>query len=93
MKKHLILPIIIAASFLATPAFADDDRYCNKAPAAQPMLLSSFFLKLEQDGYQVREFEYEHNCYKIEGYDKEKRRVKVYFNDADGALIHSRPDK
>ncbi|MDR1529749.1 MAG: PepSY domain-containing protein [Burkholderiales bacterium] len=94
MKKYLIISaIVVSAAFFAVPASADGDGfYCNKAPSASPMALSSFFLKLENEGYQVREFDYEHNCYKIEGYDTAKRRIKAYFSDIDGSLIHTRPD-
>lgn len=93
MKKSLIISTVVAGMVLATPVFADDDdRFCNKMPAAQPMQLSVFFQKLEGEGYKVREFEYERNCYKIEGYDANNRRIKAYFSDADGALFHVRPD-
>ncbi len=93
MKKFLIVSTVIVGLALTMPVFAKDEYlFCNKMPAAQPMQLSSFFQKLEGEGYKVREFEYERNCYKIEGYDANSRRIKAYFSDTDGTLLHVWPD-
>jgi len=48
--------------------------------------------KIEKEGYRIKTFKVSGNCYEIYGFDKEGRKVEIYFNPVDGAVVKKEVD-
>ena len=83
MKKLALL--CIAASALSLPALGAAD--CKKHPKAEWMKEEDLKKKLEGEGYKIKKFKVDGNCYEIYGWDKDKRKVEIYFNPVDGKVV------
>lgn len=46
--------------------------------------------RIDAIGYKVKTFQTTGNCYEIYGYDKEGRKVEIYFNPVDGSVVKQR---
>ncbi|HDX8437196.1 PepSY domain-containing protein [Aeromonas dhakensis] len=72
----LLIPLLSGAA-LADPQCtqADKSKWMNEADAQQ---------KIKAMGYDIKKFKVtETNCYEIYGWDKEKRKVEIYFDPTD----------
>ncbi|PKO33976.1 MAG: PepSY domain-containing protein [Betaproteobacteria bacterium HGW-Betaproteobacteria-7] len=81
--KKLITSIVIAltaTSVLAGPT-------CN-APEEKWMKESDFKAQLEAQGYQIKTFKVSKGkCYEIYGFDKNGKKVEIYFDPITGAVL------
>lgn len=94
MKPHSLIKYSIAASLLVAAGFASAGPYCTDAARAEWQDAIAFQQKLRDQGVLVDDFEITRGgCYKVEGWDKEKRRVKQYYNAQTGELVRSRMDR
>jgi len=82
MKKLLLLSLA-----LATPlAFAKTE--CTTADKSQWQDQVAFQEKLKAEGYVIKNFKVTGgNCYEIYGYDKNKRKVEIYFDPVSGKVV------
>ncbi|WP_440892497.1 PepSY domain-containing protein [Aeromonas dhakensis] len=72
----LLIPLLSGAA-LADPQCtqADKSKWMNEADAQQ---------QIKAMGYDIKKFKVtETNCYEIYGWDKEKRKVEIYFDPTD----------
>lgn len=72
-------------SLAATAAFAGPA--CN-VPQEKWMKESDFKAQMEKQGYQVKTFKVSKGkCYEIYGFDKDNKKVEIYFDPATGAEL------
>jgi hypothetical protein len=77
--------VAVALALASTAAVASPT--CN-APKEKWMKQSEFRSMLEKQGYHIKRFEVtKGKCYEIYGYDKNKKRVEMYFNPETGAVV------
>ncbi|KXU80324.1 PepSY domain-containing protein [Aeromonas enteropelogenes] len=72
----LLIPLFSAAA-LAEPQCTQTDKasWLSEADAQQ---------QIKAMGYEIKKFKVtDTNCYEIYGWDKEKRRVEIYFDPTD----------
>lgn len=72
-------------SLATTAAFAGPT--CN-APQEKWMKEATFKAQLEKQGYTIKTFKVSSGkCYEIYGFDKDNKKVEIYFDPATGAEI------
>jgi hypothetical protein len=76
--QPLTLVLLAAAGSLSTPAFAKAD--CKAHPKAEWMKEDDAKAKLLAQGYTIRKFKVDGNCYEIYGYDKNGKKVEIYYD-------------
>lgn len=84
MKKLLasVLIALVATSAIAGPT-------CT-VPKEKWMKEADLKARLEGQGYQIKTFKISKGeCYEIYGFDKEGRKVEIYFNPQTGAPIET----
>lgn len=79
--------MILLSLALTTPlAFAGPQ--CTKTDKAQWLDQARFQEQLKAQGYEIRKFKItEGNCYEIYGFDKDKRKVEIYFDPVNGQPV------
>ncbi|MBI3144717.1 MAG: PepSY domain-containing protein [Pseudogulbenkiania sp.] len=84
--KTLVLTALIAA--VAAPA-AFAAAKCEQHPKEQWIKQADFKQKLEKDGYQIKKFKVDGNCYELYGKSKEGKKVEIYFDTVSGKAVKS----
>lgn len=84
MRKLLVIPMML---FVGSAAMAKKD--CTDQPKEKWMTEADFKKKAEADGYKIRKFKTPGTCYEIYGTNKEGKKVEIYFNPVDGAIVKS----
>lgn len=85
MKKTLATIVIALA---ATSAVAGPT--CN-APQEKWMKEADFKARLEAQGYQIKTFKVSKGqCYEIYGFDKDGKKVEIYFDPISGAVLETK---
>jgi hypothetical protein len=75
---------IVAAAAVATlaavsvPAFAKAD--CKAYPKSEWMKEADAKAKIEAQGYTIKKFKVDGNCYEIYGKNKEGKKVEIYYD-------------
>lgn len=77
--------IAITALCLSGAAFAG--AKCPKAPKDQWMSETAMKQKLADEGYTVKKFKADGDCYELYGKDKDGKKVEIYFNPVDGSVV------
>jgi hypothetical protein len=86
MMKKLLASTAIALT--ATSALAGPT--CN-APEDQWMKESELRARLEGEGYQIKTFKVSSGkCYEIYGFDKDGKKVEIYFDPVSGAVLETK---
>jgi hypothetical protein len=62
---------------------------CPKYPKAEWMPESEAKAKIEAQGYKIRKFKIDGNCYEIYGENKEGKKAEVYFDAKTLAVVKS----
>ncbi len=85
MKKYVLLSLT-----LATPlAFAGPE--CTTADKAQWQDQAAFQEGLKTQGYEIKKFKVTSgNCYEIYGWDKDRKKVEIYFDPVSGKPVKSK---
>jgi hypothetical protein len=88
MKKFLLASLLVAVS---GTAFAS--ARCEKHPKEEWMKATDARAKLEADGYKIKVFKVSGNCYEIYGWNKEGKKVEIYFDTKTLAPVKSNIEK
>ncbi len=87
MKKLLMLALVLAAS----SAFAGPE--CTKEPKSKWQDQKKFQENLKEQGYKIKVFKVtKGDCYEIYGWNKEGKKVEIYFNPVDGKKVKEEID-
>lgn len=84
MRKLLLLSLALASplSFAATE--------CTTADKSQWQDQDTFQTSLKAQGYQINKFKVtKGNCYEIYGFDKDGKKVEIYFDPVSGDAVKS----
>lgn len=82
MRKLLLLTLLAASPL----AFAGTE--CTKVDKAQWQDQAKFQEDLKAKGYNIKKFKVTSgNCYEIYGWDKDKRKVEIYFDPVTGKVV------
>jgi hypothetical protein len=77
--------LFILFGFLPLSAMAAAD--CPAYPKAEWGSDATLKQALKDEGYQVKKFKIDGNCYEIYGYNKEGKKVEIYFDMKTFAII------
>lgn len=82
--------LFIAPVLLAVAGAAMAGPTCN-APEAQWMKEGDFKTSLEAQGYRIKTFKVSKGrCYEIYGFDKDGKKVEIYFDPVTAAVLESK---
>ena len=82
--KRLLPTVLLIAS---TGAFAGAN--CPKYPKSEWLSEADARAKIEAQGYKIRKFKIDGNCYEIYGETKDGRKAEVYFDVKTLAIVKS----
>ena len=83
------LPVALAmlgVAAIVTPALAADET-CPDHPQSEWMSKDAITAKAKEQGYDVRGVRADDGCYQVKGYDKDGKRVQVYYDPATGEVL------
>ncbi|MCY1275226.1 Peptidase propeptide and YPEB domain protein [compost metagenome] len=80
---------LLLASLLATaPLAAFADPQCTTADKSQWQDQAKFQESLKAQGYEIKKFKVtDTSCYEIYGWDKDKRKVEIYYDPVSGKAV------
>ena len=81
-----ILALSLALGFSGA-AFTKAD--CTAHPKSEWMKESDAKAQLESQGYKIRKFKVDGNCYEIYGHDKNGKKVEIYYDTKTLAVVKS----
>lgn len=81
MKK--VFCLMLAVMPLSVIASADCPAYPKEEWAAEATLKKA----LEDEGYKIKKFKIDGNCYEIYGRNKEGKKVEIYFDMKTLAIV------
>ena len=81
------LMALMAAVGFSGAAFAKAD--CTAHPKSEWMKESDAKAQLESQGYKIRKFKVDGNCYEIYGHDKNGKKVEIYYDTKTLAVVKS----
>ncbi len=81
MKYIVLFLLATQVAFAAAP--------CKKHPKEEWIKEEDFKKKLLDDGYKIKKFKIDGNCYEIYGTDKDGKKVEIYFDTKDGSIVKS----
>ncbi|EEG10351.1 PepSY domain-containing protein [Pseudogulbenkiania ferrooxidans] len=84
--KKLVLTALIAA--VAAPA-AFAAAKCEQHPKEQWIKEADFKQKLVKEGYQIKKFKVDGNCYELYGKNKDGKKVEIYYDTVSGKPVKS----
>lgn len=83
MRKLLL---IAAASLFSTAVMAGPE--CTTADKSQWLDQATFQKDLKAKGYEIKVFKVTPgNCYEIYGWNKDKKKVEIYFDPVTGKVV------
>ncbi|MGF6488984.1 PepSY domain-containing protein [Pseudomonas frederiksbergensis] len=82
MRKLLLLSLLAVSPL----AFAGPE--CTTTDKAQWQDQAKFQEELKAKGYNIKKFKVTSgNCYEIYGFDKDERKVEIYFDPVTGKVV------
>lgn len=82
--KNLML--VLALFLIGSPAFAGPT--CTTEPKDKWQDQAKFQENLKAQGYKIKVFKVtKGDCFEIYGWDKEGKKVEIYFNPISGAIV------
>ena len=88
MSRSALLIMLAFASPAAFPA-----ANCTKHPKSEWLPQAEAKKKLEAQGYKIRVFKVDGNCYEIYGRNKEGKKVEIYFDTKTLDVVKSEIEK
>ena len=74
---------------LGQVARADDDEACTKAPKEQWQTIDQLKSKLVEQGYKVKEIEFEDDCAEADVDDKDGKKRELKLDPVTAAVVKS----
>ena len=88
MKKSLIITtMLLLGSLGASSAFASAD--CVAHPKNEQIPQADFQKSLEKQGFSVKKFKTDGNCYELYGKSPKGKKVEKYFDTKTGKIVKS----
>ncbi len=84
---------LLALTLAALPLTALAGAKCEAHPKAEWIKDSDARAKLEEQGYKIRKFKIDGNCYEIYGWNKEGKKVEIYFDTKTLDIVKSEIEK
>jgi hypothetical protein len=84
--KFLTLAIVSSLVWVANVQAAAS---CQKHPKEEWIPEADMKKKIEAQGYKIKKFKVDGDCYEIYGWDKEGKKAEVYFDTKDGSIVKS----
>lgn len=84
---------LFALTLAALPLTALAGAKCEAHPKAEWIKDSDARAKLEEQGYKIRKFKIDGNCYEIYGWNKEGKKVEIYFDTKTLDIVKSEIEK
>ncbi len=89
MKSALLVAFMMLGS-----AVASAQTQCTSEPKEKWQDQTAFQEKLKEMGYKINVFKVtKGNCYEIYGWDKEGKKVEIYFNPITSAIVKEKKAK
>jgi hypothetical protein len=85
--------ILAASTLLLACGGAFAAANCPKYPKSEWMKPDEAKAKLEAQGYKIRKFKVDGNCYEIYGHNKEGKKVEIYFDAKTLDVVKSEIEK
>lgn len=87
-------PLTLALTALSLIGFgqvarADDDATCTKAPKEQWQTIDQLKAKLVEQGYKVKEIEFEDGCAEAHVEDKDGKKAELKLDPVTGSVVKS----
>ncbi|TDF81561.1 PepSY domain-containing protein [Pseudomonas sp. H9] len=84
---------VLLLALLAVSPLALAKTECTSADKAQWQNPDTFQQALKSQGYEIKKFKVtDGNCYEIYGWDKDKRKVEIYFDPVSGKKVKEEID-
>lgn len=84
--RKLMMISLAGLAFASQAAFAKTE--CTTVDKAQWQDQTKFQEDLKAQGYEIKKFKVTGgNCYEIYGFDKDKRKVEIYFDPVSGKAV------
>ena len=84
-RTHFAKLTMLAVLVRGSVAFAGAE--CAAHPKDEWLPEAELKKKLEDQGYKIKVFKVDGNCYEIYGWDKEGKKVEIYFDTKDGSIV------
>lgn len=84
---------LLALTLAALPLSALAGAKCEAHPKTEWIKDSDARAKLEEQGYKIRKFKIDGNCYEIYGWNKEGKKVEIYFDTKTLDIVKSEIEK
>ncbi|SAL70991.1 hypothetical protein AWB67_04132 [Caballeronia terrestris] len=81
--------LLVAVGFSGA-AFAKAD--CTAHPKSEWIKEADARAQLEAQGYKIKKFKVDGNCYEIYGHNKEGKKVEIYYDTKTLAVVKSEID-
>lgn len=86
MKTSILTTLVVLLVGLS--ASADPKEKCTTEPKEKWQDQKTFQDNLKNQGYKIKVFKVtKGDCYEIYGWDKEGKKVEIYFNPVSGAIV------
>ncbi|MNL49985.1 hypothetical protein D3C87_1729640 [compost metagenome] len=82
-----LLKVFVAALIVSSSSFAMAAADCPAAPKDKWMPEAKMKEMILSQGYKIKIFKVSGNCYEIYGWDKEGKKVEIYYNPVDGSVV------
>jgi hypothetical protein len=83
--------VLMGALGLSSSVFAMDVS-CPVYPTAEWLKESDARTQIEAQGYKIAKFEIDNNCYEVEAYNKDGRKMKLKYDTKTLAIVHQKMD-
>jgi hypothetical protein len=88
--KHLPAPLstLLLTSLLSClPVAAMAKADCPVYPKSEWLKADEARAKIEDQGYKIKKFQVDGECYEIYGWDKDGKKVEIYFDAKTLAIV------
>jgi len=92
-KETRMLKITVAALAIACSTSAFASAKCTKHPKAEWMPEAEAQAKIKAEGYVIKKFKVDGNCYEIYGTNKDGKKVEIYYDTKTLEVVKSEIEK
>lgn len=91
LSSAVLRPAVLMLAVLSSAtAFAGAD--CVAHPKSEWMPKDQLIQSLKSQGYQIKKFKVDDNCYEIYGKNKQGQKVEIYFDTKTGKAVKTEID-